>query len=143
MPRLVLILRINRHGADFMATEISWYVFGYFDHLMTQQERFAYRHLVGTAKAMHGRTDAASQAEARESARPHLRELLSSDPEVLRLTSARMDAFIERTAQTILGEHRDKIAFNNCPKCGALTRTPKAHQYRFCGFDWHETRPGS
>ena len=124
-----------------MATQKSWYVFRYFGHLMTEQERFAYRHLVGTAKAMHGRTDADSQAEARESVRPHLRELLSNDPEVLRLTSAGLDAFIERTAQRILGEHQEKIAFNNCPKCGALTRTPKAQQCRFCGFDWHEARP--
>jgi hypothetical protein len=37
-----------------MAAEKSWYVFRYFDHLMTEQERFAYRHLVGTAKATHG-----------------------------------------------------------------------------------------
>ncbi len=126
-----------------MATDKSWYVFRYFGHLMTEQERFAYGHLVGTAKAMHGRTDAASQAEARESAPRHLRELLSSDPEVLCLTSAGLDTFIERTGQRILDEHRDNIAFNNCPQCGALTRTPKAHQCRFCGFDWHETRLGS
>ena len=126
-----------------MATDKSWYVFTYFGHLMTPQERLAYSHLVGTAKAMNGRTDAASQAEAIQRARPHLREWLSSDPEVLRLASAGLDAFVERTGQRILDEHRDKIAFNNCPRCGALARTPKAQQCRFCGFDWHEGRPGS
>jgi hypothetical protein len=125
-----------------MATDKSWYVFTYFGHLMTEQERRAYTHLVGAFKAT-GCTDAASQAEARERALPHLRDLLSSDPEVLRLTSAGLDAFIERTGRRILDEHRDKITFNNCPKCGALTRTPKAQQCRFCGFDWHEARPGS
>jgi len=49
-----------------MATEKSWYVFTYFGHLMTKQERLPYSHLVGTANAMHGRTDAAFQAEAGE-----------------------------------------------------------------------------
>lgn len=123
-----------------MANDKAWYVFRYYGHLMTERERIAHRHLAGTAKATHGRTDAASQAEARESARPHLREMLSSDAEVLRLTSAGLNGFIEKTAHRILNEHRDKISFNNCPQCGALARTPKARQCRLCGFDWHETR---
>ena len=37
--------------------------------------------------------------EAGKSARPRLRELLSSDPEVLRLASARLDTFIDWTAK--------------------------------------------
>jgi hypothetical protein len=122
-----------------MATEKAWYVFNYFGlgHLMTKQERLAYRHLVGTAKAMRGRTDAGSQTVAKKTKNPVLREWVSRDPEVLRLASEGLDAFVERVAQRIIDEHRDKVAFNNCPKCGALTRTPKARQCRFCGFDWH------
>jgi len=123
-----------------MTTEKAWYVFTYFGHLMTKQERLAYRHLVGTAKAMRGRTDAASQAEAKKSASRGYRDLLSSDAEVLGLASDGLDAFVKRVAQRMLDEHRQEIAFNNCPKCGALTRTPKAQQCRFCGFDWHGSR---
>ncbi len=51
---------------------------------MTEHERLAYRHLVGTAKAAHGRTDADAQEEAKGST-IHLRKLLSDDPNVLRL----------------------------------------------------------
>ena len=99
-----------------MTIRKAWYVFRYYPHLMTKQEHLARRHLLGTAKAMHGRTDVASQAEARKSASPGLRDLLSSDPEVLGLTSEGLDTFVERVAQRILVEHRDEVAFNNCPK---------------------------
>ena len=63
------------------------YVFRYYSHLMTECERMAYRHLVGTAKASRGRTDVDAQAEARDgleqdssagegSILPHLRSSL-------------------------------------------------------------------
>jgi len=120
---------------------VACYLCSNYRHLMTEQERRAYWHLVGTSKAMHGRTDAASQAEARKSAPPHLLELLSSDSEVLRLTTEGLDEFVERTGRRILDEHPDRIAFNTCPRCGALARTPKAQQCRFCRFDWHKGRP--
>jgi hypothetical protein len=124
-----------------METEIAQYVFTYYRHLMTRQERLAHRHLVTTAKAMGGRTDAGSQTEARKTNKnPFLLEWFSSDPEVLRLASEGLDVFVERVAQRILDEHRDEVRFNNCPKCGGLTRTPKARQCRFCGFDWHGIR---
>jgi len=118
------------------------YVVRYYNHLLTEQEHIAYRHLVATAKGMHGRTDAASQTEARNSGPNHLRKLLSSDPGVLRLANEGLGTFIGRTAQRILEEHLDAVAFNNCPQCGALARTPTARQCRVCRFDWHETQPG-
>ena len=121
-----------------MATERAWYVFRYYARLMTKQEHLAHRHLVGTAKVMRGRTDLASQTEARKIASPVSHDLLSSDPEALGLASEGLDVFVERVAHRILGEHRDEVGFNNCPKCGALARTPKARQCRFCRFDWHE-----
>jgi hypothetical protein len=40
-----------------MDTGRAWYVFRYYGHLMTARERLAYGHLVGTAKAMQGRSD--------------------------------------------------------------------------------------
>jgi hypothetical protein len=120
-----------------MPTESEWYVFNYYRHLATKQENLAYQHLVSTFKATHGRTDSASQMEARRNASPARRDWFTSDPEILRLASEGLDVFVERVAQRILAEHRNEITFNNCPKCGALTRTPKAKQCRFCGFDWH------
>jgi len=122
-------------------TEQSRYafVFRFYSHLMTMQERLAYRHLVATAKAMHGRTDVGSQTEARNSRHQHLVTLLSNDPEVLRLASEGLEAFATRIPQRMLAEHSGKVAFNNCPQCGAVARTPRARQCRFCGFDWHAT----
>ena len=114
----------------------AWYVVRYYAHFMTVQERLADRHLTATAKVTHGRTDAAAQREVENSLHP-VRELLSSDPEALRLASEGIDAFIVRTAQRILDEHASEVVFNYCPRCGALAKTPKARQCRFCRDDWH------
>ena len=116
-----------------MDIEKARYVLRYYEHLMKPQE---HRHLMGTAKATHGRTDAASQREAESSS--HLaRGMLSNDPEALQLASDGIDAFMVRTAQRILDECSNEIAFNYCPGCGALAKTPKAQQCRFCRHDWH------
>jgi hypothetical protein len=107
-----------------MENEKAQYVLRYYGHFMTTQERLAQRHLFGTDKATHGRTDAAAQNEVRNSSH-HLSSLLSNDPEVLRLASGGIDAFAIRTAQRILDEHKNGLVFNNCPRCGALAKTPK------------------
>jgi hypothetical protein len=125
----------------------AWYVFRYYGHLMTAQERQAYGHLVGTAKAMHGRSDWAAQTEARNKLShlpSHFPRRLSDDPEVLNLTREGWDMFVERTAKRILDEHRAEVRFNYCCRCGALARTPRARQCRFCRHDWHKeiTSPG-
>jgi hypothetical protein len=122
-----------------METDKALYVFQYYGRLMTIQERLAHRHLVGTAKATHGHTDAAAQSEARKGPH-HLRKLLSDNSEVLQLTSEGLNAFVVRTAQRILDEHSDEIVFNLCPRCGALARTPRARQCRLCGYDWHDSK---
>src|SRR5215471_5478453 len=90
------------------------YVLRFYDHLMTEQEHLAYRHLVATVRATRGRTDLASQIEAKCSD-PHLASLFSDDPDVLRLAIDDLQAFQTRTAQRILAEHSDQVAFNNCP----------------------------
>jgi len=119
-----------------MEPERARYLLRYYGHLMTVQERLAQRHLMYTQKATHGRSDAAAQSEARNGSRPS-RELLSNDPGVLQLAKDGVDAFEARTAKRILDEHSDQIAFNCCPRCGALAKTPKARQCRSCRHDWH------
>ena len=120
-----------------MDTGKAWYVFRYYGHLMTAEERLAYGHLVGTVKAMRGRSDWAAQTEARNKP-SHLRRRLSDDAEVLNLTREGWDVFVARTAQRILDEHRAEVRFNYCCRCGGLARTPKARQCRFCRHDWHK-----
>jgi hypothetical protein len=119
-----------------MELEKARYILRYYDHLMTMQERLAQRHLMGTLKVTRGRSDANAQREVSNSS--HLaRELLSDDPQVLLLTAEGIDAFVMRAAKRIVDEHSDEILFNCCPRCGALAKTPKARQCRFCRHDWH------
>ena len=119
-----------------MDVEKARYVLRYYDQFMTTQEHLAHRHLMGTAKATRGRTDAVAQREAENCSHP-AREMLSNDPRVLQLANDGIDAFVVRTAQRILDEHGNEIAFNFCLRCGALANTPKAQQCRVCHHDWH------
>jgi len=120
-----------------MDPHLARYVFDYYSRFMTEKEMLASRHLSGTAKATHGRTDLAAQEEARNS-RSHLRKLLSDDPEVLELTRDGAESFLQRTAERIMAAHADEIQVNRCPQCREVAKTPKARQCRFCRFDWHE-----
>ena len=108
----------------------------YHGHRMTEHERLTYRHLLGTAKATLGRTDVEAQEEAKGSVF-YLRELLSDDPSVLASARDGLEAFVLRTGQRILNDHRDQLVLNCCPQCGALARTPTARQCRACRYDWH------
>jgi len=121
---------------ESMDAEKARYVVRYYCQLMTTPELVAHRHLLGTAKATRGRTDAVAQREAQNSS--HIaRELLSNDPKILQLASEGLDAFMVQTAQRILDEHSGEVAFNYCPRCGALAKTPKARQCRASHLDWH------
>jgi len=116
------------------------YVFHYYGGLMTECEWKAYNHLMGTAKAAHGRTDVDAQVEVRACTQlelQHLRKLLSDDPRVLLLARDGFSAFVVRTARRILEDHADQLVFNCCPRCGGVARTPTARQCRHCGHDWH------
>lgn len=104
---------------------------------MTKEKHLAHRHLVGTAKAMRGLTDVASQTEARKNASPVYRDMLSNDPDVLGLTSEGLDAFVERVAQRILGTidmRSDSITVQNAV---LWHRHRKRGSVVICGFDWH------
>ena len=130
------MLLSNSHDRQVDA-DLACYVFRYYAHLMNEQERAAKRHLIGTIKATKGRSDAAAQTEARSSPR-HLHDLLSDQPQVLRLAADGYQAFVMRTAERIIEAHSNKIELNCCPRCGRLARTPRAQQCRYCGHDWHD-----
>jgi hypothetical protein len=115
--------------------DLAWYVFRYFGDLMNPVERRAWMHLAATVK-LTGRSDVAAQKEARTKPKLYQRNL-TDDPEALRLASSGWDAFIANTAQRILTESGDRVFLNCCPRCGKLTKTPKARQCRFCRHDWH------
>ncbi len=80
-----------------MDLELARYVTRYYGHLMTENERLAYRHLATTYKAAGGRSDAAVQAEVRgrDGARSHW---LSDNSDALELAHGGLEAFLTQTA---------------------------------------------
>jgi hypothetical protein len=110
-----------------MDSNLAAYVVRYYGHFMTKQEQLASRHLMATEKAAHWQSGKT------------LSGLLSDDPVVLDLIRDGSEVFMERTAGRILAEYRSEIFLNYCPGCGALAKTPKARQCRFCRHDWHDT----
>lgn len=119
-----------------MDSELAQYIVRYYGHLMTKDELLAHRHLMGTAKTTHGRTDARAQSEARAK-RPQFKDLFSDSPAVLELAQDGMEAFVERTAERLMREHAEQIFVNRCLRCGKLARTPRARQCRYCHYSWH------
>ena len=120
-----------------MDRALAAYIVRYYSRLMTREEQRADRHLFGTEKATHGRSDAEAQAQAVK-AKPQHATLFSSDPAVLELAKDGYEAFVERTATRILAGHAEIIFINKCPRCGRLAKTPKARQCRYCRHDWHD-----
>src|SRR5262245_31408112 len=101
------------------------YIMHSYGFLMNETERLAYLHLITVGKLSRGRTDAGAVAAVRRKGGTPPR-WLSDDPRVLALTADGLEAFAERIAIRILAEQRDQVFLNYCPKCGGLTRTPKA-----------------
>ena len=124
-----------------MNLELAYYVVKYYEKLMSDVERRANSHLLGTMKATMGRDDAAAQREAMQ--KPHYSKWLTEDPEVLKLASDGLQKFRVRTAARILEDHGEEVFLNYCPRCHELARTPTARQCRFCGDDWHTANPSA
>ncbi|AYB35613.1 hypothetical protein D4L85_18900 [Chryseolinea soli] len=114
-----------------MDQETARYIVTYFSKLLTDLERQAIRHTRSNIKLEDiDLDDPLMRAYKRNG-------WLYDDPGVLDLLKHGYDAFEITAANRILSEQRDKVFFNNCPKCGKLARTPQAKQCRHCGWSWH------
>ncbi|MES2486234.1 MAG: hypothetical protein V4581_09860 [Bacteroidota bacterium] len=115
-----------------MKPEIINYINTYYRHLRTLAESKAERHIYNFPRV--------KDEPAGSSKRKILEEKgwISNDPEVLKLLDKGPDFFYDTIAKRIFDEHRNKIFFNNCPKCGSLARTPLAKQCRHCFYAWHD-----
>lgn len=110
----------------------SRYVLNHYSWLMTLEEKMAHKHIVGGRKI-----------EAAESApmRQMLRKVFQTDDVGVRdILAEGEDAFFDRIVLRVIREHGDKIVWNLCPKCGALTRTPRACLCPVCSHTWYEKR---
>jgi hypothetical protein len=110
----------------------SRYVLNHYSWLLTLEEKMAYKHLVGGRKI-----------EATESLpmRQMLRKVFQTDDAGVHVILAGgEDTFFDRIVLRVIREHGDKIVWNLCPKCGALTRTPRACLCPICSHTWYEKR---
>lgn len=129
------------HTAARMDRDLATYVSTYFCALMTPKEREAERHLTTVFKMMDGRSDPAAQAEAWARGGPR-RRWMSEDPEVLRLAEGGLEEFRAQFAARVLAERPDDVFLNRCPRCDALTWTPRAKLCLHCGHSWHHAAAG-
>ena len=110
----------------------SRYVLNHYSSLMTLEEKMAYKYIVGGRKI-----------EATDSApmRQMLRKVFQTDDVGAHaILAGGEDAFLDRIVLRVIREHGKKIVWNLCPKCGALTRTPRACLCPVCSHTWYEKR---
>ena len=106
------------------------YVLDHYHHLMTPAEALAHRLLFFQTKAAHATSSAM---------RDFLFERMQTDdPAVHSLVAKGPDQFRRDVCERILRDHSNEVYLNRCPKCGALTRTPRARLCLTCGYTWHE-----
>ena len=109
--------------------ELTHYIVTYYPDLMTSIEKAAYKTSFVEEKA--------ENLEPGNLQRTLREKWGSSDPEVLALLKNGREEFLRQVRERILRENADQVFLNYCPKCGALTNTPKAKQCPKCFFSWH------
>jgi hypothetical protein len=108
--------------------DITKYVFHNYANLMTENEAAAWKTFLWDAKHEKGEMELPNILADKFGSR---------HPEVLKLVSKGAEGFFVGVRDRVLKEHKDEIILNYCPRCGALTRTPKAKICPKCSFNWH------
>ena len=110
--------------------DLTKYVIIHYGNLMTPLEFQGYRSVMGQEK-MAVVNSAAIRARLQKM-------FVSEDPEVVAMLANGSDAFLIGVRERILREHSDSVFLNYCPRCGALTRTPRAKLCLKCYHEWRE-----
>ncbi len=119
-----------------MTSEKATYILTYFNHLMSEKEKMAWKHWSSDFKTEHSsliQTDKQSRKNVLLKA-----GWLTTDPEILKLLGNGIEHFRITTATRISHDNPEVLIMNNCPNCGKLARTPFAKQCRYCSHNWHE-----
>lgn len=108
------------------------YIIKHYGRFMTKEEAMAWIHY-NTIRKLRESSEIDNKPDK------HLVDIgwASDDDTILALLKDGWLTFRERTAARIVKDNREKIFFNNCPRCGKLARTTVAKQCRSCGFSWH------
>jgi hypothetical protein len=111
--------------------DVTQYIFHNYYRLLTDDEGFAWKLSIARAK------DEASH----DKGHPHLLadKLGAQNKEVIALLADGVERFFVTVRDRILQEYKAEIVLSYCPRCGALTRTPKSKICPKCSFSWHET----
>ena len=109
--------------------DLTRYIVCHFSHLMTPDERTAYKTVLAEEKATATTSPGMQKA---------IRQLwVSEAPEAKRLLQDGPEAFLLKVRERILNDHGERLELNLCPVCGSLARTPKAKQCPKCFHSWH------
>jgi hypothetical protein len=114
--------------------DVTKYVFHNYANLLTENEASAWKICLWQAK---------NETSGNELPNFLADKFGSRRPEVLVLLSKGTESFFLGVRDRVLREYKDKIILNYCPRCGALTRTPKAKICPKCSFNWHSTATGN
>jgi hypothetical protein len=121
-----------RHSANekrtVEETDLEQYIVIHYHHLLTLEEKLAYKHHLTTEKAENSNEDFGKMLMSRWG---------TTNKEALNLLEGGYNDFKKNVANRILAERPKEVFINNCAKCAKLARTPRAKQCRFCGHDWH------
>jgi hypothetical protein len=109
-------------------TDLEQYIVIHYHHLLTLEEKLAYKHHLTSEKAENSNENFGKMLLSRWG---------TTNKEALKLLEGGYNDFKKNVANRILTERPKEVFINNCPKCGKLARTPLAKQCRFCGHDWH------
>ncbi len=110
--------------------ELTKYIFDNYFALLTFEEQAAYKSILGVRKI--------ENADSPEMKRMLRKSWVSTDPKVTALLENGVAAFMKNARDRVLREHIGKVFLNNCPRCGELTKTPRAKQCPKCFFSWHD-----
>lgn len=109
------------------------YVWSHCQHLMTDVERRAnLAEMFAMKAAGAGKRGSVAMARRLEQERSRV-----ADPEVEAALADGFEVFRDRVTRRLLEDPAVQALINRCPKCGKVTRTPKARQCPWCKHDWH------
>lgn len=109
--------------------EMVYYIFTYCTDLLTKEENQVHKNLLVQFKI--DSTDNETQKDMMR------RRWQSHEENVLKLLANGSEEFYKKAVERVFRDNPNKEFLNLCPKCDALTNTPKAKQCPKCYFSWH------